>query len=78
MTGSDDTGIRIVISPEPSDEEAAAIAGVIAALLAETPDDEVPAPPVDRWALASRHEALRGPLWPIEWDGFGRQHEPDR
>ncbi len=78
MTGNDDTGIHIAISPEPSDEEVAAIAGVVAALLTVTPDEEASAPTVDRWALAGRHEALRGPLWPVEWDGFGREHEPDR
>lgn len=74
MTGREETGIRIAITPEPTDEEAAAIAGVVAAIANAAPGEDggVEAPAVDRWAMAGRQEALRGPLWPVEWDGFGR------
>jgi hypothetical protein len=59
--------IRISISPEPSDDEVAAVAAMITAMAASAGDDEGesnPAPQVERWALAGRHEAMRGALWP--------------
>lgn len=57
--------IRLTITPEPTDEETAAIAAVVAALAASgSGDGPRPETPIDRWALAGRHEALRGPLWP--------------
>lgn len=70
----EEAGIRIRIAPEPTDEEAAAIAGVVAAIASAAPGEArgTEAPAADRWALAGRQEALRGPLWPVEWDGFGR------
>ena len=55
--------IRLAITPEATDEEVAAIAAVVTALIASAGDGEAVREPVpDRWALAGRQEALRGPL----------------
>lgn len=72
--GDDEARIRIAITPEPTDEEAAAIAGVVAVIASAAPGEGHGGkrPDVDPWAMAGRQEALRGPLWPVEWDGFGR------
>jgi hypothetical protein len=53
--------IRISITPEPTEEELAAIVSALTVVLAETE----PAPPEEplvrsRWATAGRHEAMRG------------------
>lgn len=61
--------IRINISPEPTDEEAAAIAAVVAALSARAGDSEPESrQQTGRWALAGRHEGMRRPLWPVDGD----------
>lgn len=61
-----DTGIRVTITPEPTDEEIAAVAAVVTALAASAGQEDTPEPvqPQERWSMAGRREALRGPLWP--------------
>lgn len=68
--GPQEPGIRISITPEPTEEEAAAIVAVVTALASslEAAPTEDGAPEADRWALAGRYEALRGPLWPVDQD----------
>lgn len=61
----DRTGIRIAISPEPTDEEAAAVVAVVTALAASRQHDAGNKPVMeDRWQVAGRLEALRTTEWP--------------
>lgn len=68
--GGQEPRLRISITPKPTEEETAAIAAVVTALAASMGDvkAEEGAPNVDRWAMAGRYEALRGPLWPADQD----------
>ncbi len=47
------------IAPEPEDEELAALAVALTALLDERSGEPVAAPEVPRWAAAGRHDAVR-------------------
>jgi len=59
--------IRISVSPEPTDEELAAIAGVVTALAASSRQELQRTDRHDnRWRTAGRHEALREVTWPPE------------
>ena len=69
----DVTGLRISITPEPTDEEIAAVAAVVTALAASSSVNSATerTPQRDRWALAGRREALRGPFWRDDASGTG-------
>lgn len=61
--GIDDSRPVFRITPEPTEEELAAIAAAVVALSrsrAARVSNE--APPEDRWRMAARREALRSPL----------------
>jgi len=59
--------IRITVTPEPTDEELAAIAGVMTALAASSRQEPQRIDRHDdRWRKAGRHEALREATWPPE------------
>jgi hypothetical protein len=61
---SEDTAIRLIVQPAPSDEELAALAGAIAALRRQPAVDagrgHSARPVLSRWALAGRRDAMRG------------------
>lgn len=67
------TGIRIAISPEPTDEEAAAVVAVVTALAASRRQDAGSAEPIeDLWQVAGRLESMRDLNWPPHpLDGIG-------
>jgi hypothetical protein len=53
--------IRISITPEPTEEELAAIVSALTIVLAESGPEALEAPVVrSRWAMAGRQEAMRG------------------
>lgn len=54
--------LRIVVKPEPTDREKAAIAAAIVAMSGNVPDDD-PTPPVNKWREAGKREALRDSMW---------------
>jgi hypothetical protein len=67
MAGRDDAAIRISVTPEPIDEELAAVVAVVTALAASAPPVDRPrnrSGEGERWQLLGRHEAMRGPFWP--------------
>ncbi len=62
---TDHPTIRIRVTPEPTEEEMAAIAGIVTALAASSRRD--PSPPErheTRWCRMGWLEALRGATWP--------------
>lgn len=54
--------LRISISPEPNDQEKAAIAAAVVASLPKVHEDESTAP-VNKWREAGKREALRDHTW---------------
>lgn len=59
---SESASVRISISPEPNDREAAAIAAAVVAISRNVADDE-PKPSVNRWREAGKREAMRETTW---------------
>jgi hypothetical protein len=67
-------GIRFSVSPEPTEEEMAAIAAVVAAGVAKIAASGATSVPVrsrdgDRWQRAAREEALRASSWHVDTVG---------
>ena len=68
----DQGNIRISISSEPTDEEAAAIVAAVNALASSRRGQDVACElREDAWRIAGRHEALRASEWFIRRPGNG-------
>lgn len=59
---SDSAPVRIQVSPEPSEREAAAIAAAVVAISGNVAEDEAK-PRVNRWREAGKREAMRETTW---------------
>jgi hypothetical protein len=65
--GMDNGTIRIRITPEPTDEEMAAIVGVVTAVAASSRSEPSSAERLEtRWRRMGRLESLREATWPPE------------
>lgn len=65
--GMDDRTIRIRVTPEPTEEEMAAIAGIVTALAASSRQEQSsPERHETHWRRMGRLEALREATWPPE------------
>jgi hypothetical protein len=63
--GMDGPQIRISVTPEPTDEEAAAIAATVTVLLSSQEAEQAPITRAeDPWRKAGRQDALRAGTWP--------------
>jgi len=63
----DEPRMRISISPEPTDEEAAAIAAAVTILVSARAGSQAPAHmSEERWKAVGRREAMRTSTWPPE------------
>ncbi len=58
---SENQQLRIHVSPEPNDQEKAAIAAAMVAMSQKVPED-APTTTVNKWREAGKREALRGSI----------------
>lgn len=59
---SENQQLRIVVTPEPTDREKAAIAASVVASVANVHEDEA-SEPVNKWREAGKREGLREHIW---------------
>ena len=59
---SEDQQLRITVTPEPDDQEKAAIAAAVVAIASNVQEDES-SRPVSKWREAGKREALRKHMW---------------